>query len=385
MEQWRQMRVALVVTGGVDRTGRERVIPALLSFIERIARRHTLVVYALRYHEQACTYPLLGATVNDLGRPRGLGRQYAALVDALRRDGPFDVLHAYWVLPAGLATALAGRRLGIPTLVTLDSGELAGLPEIGYGLQRLGRQRLAVAATLRLATRLSVCTHFMARLARAHHADAVRIPIGVDTRRFVPAPRQEGPPWRLLQVASLSPVKDQTTLLTALRHLLVRVPDLHLDIAGEDTLGGAMQALATRLGVGGHVTFHGVCPSDALVPLYQAAHLLVISSRHEAAGVVALEAAACGVPTLGSNVGYVADWAPDRAVGVPPGDPVALADAAASLLADAPRRARLAASAREWTLAHDADATADEFDRLYRRLARPPRRDTGDGPVAASP
>jgi hypothetical protein len=34
------MRVALVVTGGVDRSGRERVIPALLSFVERQARRH---------------------------------------------------------------------------------------------------------------------------------------------------------------------------------------------------------------------------------------------------------------------------------------------------------------------------------------------------------
>ena len=42
------MRVALVVTGGVDRSGRERVIPALLSFIQRQARRHELVVYALR-------------------------------------------------------------------------------------------------------------------------------------------------------------------------------------------------------------------------------------------------------------------------------------------------------------------------------------------------
>ena len=89
------MRVALVLTGGVDRSGRERVIPALLSFVERLARRHELIVYALRYHEQPCTYPLLGATVHDLGRPQGLGRQYGALVRSLRRDGPFDVIHAY--------------------------------------------------------------------------------------------------------------------------------------------------------------------------------------------------------------------------------------------------------------------------------------------------
>src|SRR3989442_265466 len=145
------MRVALVVTGGVDRSGRERVIPALLSFIERQARRHEVVVYALRYHERPCTYPLLGATVHDLGRPQGLRRQYGTLVHALRRDGRFDVIHGYWALPGGVTAALAGRRLGIPCLVTLDSGEFVSDPEIEYGLQRLRRHRLAVAATLRVA------------------------------------------------------------------------------------------------------------------------------------------------------------------------------------------------------------------------------------------
>ena len=69
------MRIALVVAGGVDRSGRERVTPALLWLIERLARRHEVVVYALRYLERACSYPLLGATVHDLGRPRGLLRQ----------------------------------------------------------------------------------------------------------------------------------------------------------------------------------------------------------------------------------------------------------------------------------------------------------------------
>src|SRR5579863_8090413 len=128
------MRVALVVTGGVDRSARERVIPSLLWFIERQARRCDLAVYALRYHDRPCSYPLLGATVRDLGRPRGLARQYSALVSALKHDGPFDVIHGYWALPSGLVSAVAGRRLGIPSIVTLDSGELVAFPDIGYGL-----------------------------------------------------------------------------------------------------------------------------------------------------------------------------------------------------------------------------------------------------------
>jgi hypothetical protein len=52
------MRIAFVVTGGVDRSGRESVTPAILWLIERIAGHHDLFVYVLRYHDRACTYPV---------------------------------------------------------------------------------------------------------------------------------------------------------------------------------------------------------------------------------------------------------------------------------------------------------------------------------------
>jgi glycosyltransferase involved in cell wall biosynthesis len=364
------MRIALVVAGGVDRSGRERVTPALLWLIERLARRHQVVVYALRYHQQPCSYPLLGATVHDLGRPPGPLRQYSALAGALRRDGPFDVIHGYQALPAGMVSMMAGRRLGVPSLVTLDSGEFVALPDIGYGLQLRTRHRLALALTLRLATRLTVCSEYQERLARARGAAPALVPMGVDVRRFTPVARIDGPPWRLLHVASLNRVKDQVTLVEALRELVSTGLAVHLDIAGEDTLDGAIADRITRRHLAEHVTFHGFQSTDALIGLYQRAHLFVLSSRHEAASVAVLEAAACGLATVGTHVGYLSDWAPDRAVTVAPGDPMALADGIASLLADPSKRRRLATAAREWTLAHDADWTATQFERLYRELSR---------------
>src|SRR5580700_989858 len=113
----RAMRIAFVITGGVDPSGRERVVPALLSLVERTARRHDVVVLVLRYFTERRRYDLAGATIQDLGRPEGIRRQYAALLDALRRDGPFDVVHAYWGLPAGLAASAVARRLGVPSIV----------------------------------------------------------------------------------------------------------------------------------------------------------------------------------------------------------------------------------------------------------------------------
>src|SRR5262245_41709057 len=138
------MRIALVVTGGFDPSGRQHVIPTLLALVERLSRRHDVFVYVLRYLAEPSTYRLLGATIRDLGRPIGIRQQYGRLIAALTRDGPFDVLHAYWGVPAGLVTTIAGRRLNLPTVVTCDSGEFVALPDIAYGSQLRMRQRLAM-------------------------------------------------------------------------------------------------------------------------------------------------------------------------------------------------------------------------------------------------
>ena len=71
---------------------------------------------------------------------------------------------------------------------------------------------------------------------------------------------------------------------------------------------------------------------------------MVVSSRHEAGPVALLEAAIVGVPTVGTDVGHVRDFAPDAAVAVEVGNPVALAREIAGLLDDEPRRLALATS-----------------------------------------
>jgi glycosyltransferase involved in cell wall biosynthesis len=386
-----RMRIGLVVTGGVDRSGRERVVPILLWLIERLARRHEVHVVALHHYPEPCTYPLLGATVHDVGRvdgPPGLRRfrLRARLTAALQAHGPFDVLHAYGGMPAGIVTARAGRHAGVPVLVTFDSGELVACDDIQYGLQRRWIDRRAMADTIRCAARITVATGYMAQLAAARGARATVVPIGIDTHAFPPATHdrdRSGPPWRLLRVASLNRVKDYQTLLQALARIADRGVDVHLDIVGEDTLNGAVQALTHTLRLDSRVTFHGFQPTDRLAAFYQRADLHVVSSRHEAAGVVMLEAASTCLATVGTAVGYVADWTPERAVAVPVRDPDALANAIVDLLHDASRRQRLAAAARDWTLAHDADWTAQQFERIYISVVAGISRPAGPGPAEA--
>jgi glycosyltransferase involved in cell wall biosynthesis len=200
------------------------------------------------------------------------------------------------------------------------------------------------------------------------------VPVGVDRRLFAAGSAPDGPPWRLVRVGSINRVKDYATLLRAVASVAGREPEFTLDVAGEDTLGGAMQKLAADLGIQDRVVFHGVLPTDRVAGLYARAHLNLVSSRHESANVTVLEAACCGVPTVGTDVGYVADWKPERAVAVPARDSAPLADAIVSLLRDRERRARLALAARDWALAHDADWTAAAFEALYHEVIRAARR-----------
>jgi glycosyltransferase involved in cell wall biosynthesis len=178
-----------------------------------------------------------------------------------------------------------------------------------------------------------------------------------------------GGPARLVHVASLNLVKDQRTLLRALAELAQRGASFEMDIVGEDTLHGEMQNLAAQLGLVSRVRFHGFLPRRQLRPIVEAAHLMLLSSRHETGPLAVLEAAVAGVPTVGTCVGHVAEWAPGAAVAVPVGDAAAMAAATLQLLADEERRLGIAREAQRRVLAEDADYTALRFRALYARLA----------------
>jgi glycosyltransferase involved in cell wall biosynthesis len=105
-----------------------------------------------------------------------------------------------------------------------------------------------------------------------------------------------------------------------------------------------------------------------LRPIVESADLLVMSSRHEAGPFVLLEAAVAGVPTVGTTVGHIAEWAPSAALAVPVGNPERLADAIHTLLADESLRLRVARAAQCRALSEDADYTARTFEALYQRL-----------------
>ena len=373
------MKIAIVITAVCIQAAKSRSCRRGWRLFERLAKAHEIHAFALQHLLSPQSYPLRGFTVHDLGRPSaplGMTRwaQEKALRLALDRTGPFEIIHGFCADPAGQLAARAARRLGIPSVVTCDDGEFVSIPKIKYGSQRTRRGRRAVRDACELATTVHVCTKFMAALAHAKGVNTRIIPLTSVTSRAATLKsalgRRAGSGFRIVQVARLSRVKNQRLLIDALRIVREKV-DAHLDLVGEDTLGGQLQKHAAQIGVADHVTFHGFLPQDQVLALLSQADLYVQSSLHEAAGVAVLEAAASGLATVGTLAGYVADWARTKAVAVGDAIPESLADAILTLHADPDRRRSIAAAARTFAIAHDATFAASGFDRLYRSLVRP--------------
>ncbi len=364
------MRIALVVPGGVDRSGEYRVIPALLALVQRLAINNDVQVFALNQEIRPDEWNLLGARIHNIGlghtRPRAI-----RAICMMHRTARFDIVHAIWSGACGLIAVAAGKILGIPSLVHIAGGELVSMPEIGFGGMQTRRGRVREWLVLRGASCITAASAPVLDALSALGLSAQRVPLGVDLNTWPPrrpVRRQGNGPAMLIHVASLNRVKDQATLLRALSSLVESRLDFEMDIVGEDTLHGEIHALAEKLRLSHAVRFRGFLPQRQLRPLMEQADLLIHSSRHEAGPLAMLEAAVAGIPTVGTAVGHIAEWAPNAAIAVPVGDWAGLTGAIVQLLSDERLRVAIATEAMRRAVREDADYTAERFQALYKGL-----------------
>ncbi|MBY0315004.1 MAG: glycosyltransferase family 4 protein [Bdellovibrionales bacterium] len=124
----------------------------------------------------------------------------------------------------------------------------------------------------------------------------------------------------LLTVTRLHAYKGVDSVLKALPHVIKNVPDTHYLVVGKGPDRERLEALAKDLGVSAHVTFLGAVSYEQVIDLYNTATLFVLLSREELPdvegfGLVFLEAAACGLPSLGGHSGGIPDAIDDMRSG----------------------------------------------------------------------
>jgi glycosyltransferase involved in cell wall biosynthesis len=367
------VKIALIVPGGVDRSGEYRVIPVILALIGRLSLRDEVHVFALAQEPRPACWDLRGARIHNIGSPHTRLRTLRAIC-AEHRSAPFHLVHSIWSGTPGLIAVAAATIIRRPSIVHVAGGELAARPEIQYGGRLTWKGRLREAVVLRAATVVCAASDPMVQALARLGVGAKRVPLGVDLNSWPPREpvrRDSARPARLLHIASLNRVKDQITLLRALALLRDSGVQFEMDIIGEDTLHGEIQALALRLGLSDTVRFHGFLPQRHLLPLVQQAHLLVMCSRHDAGPLAVLEAAVQGVPTVATSLGHIAEWTPHAARAVPIGDWSALAHAIVEVLDDEELRLRIAREALRRAVKEDADCTARCFQAIYDSVAAP--------------
>jgi glycosyltransferase involved in cell wall biosynthesis len=178
-----------------------------------------------------------------------------------------------------------------------------------------------------------------------------------------PPPPPEAP--SLLAIGRLIPIKGFDVLLRAFARARAEVPELTLSLAGSGPLEAELRAAAPEgVTLLGHVAdVRGALERHAIV---------VVPSRGEGFGMVALEAAERGRPAIVSEVGGLPEIVADGETGmvVPPDDEAALAAAIVELARDPARAGALGAAARQRAVSSfSPEASVDGIERVYRSTA----------------
>ena len=303
-----------------------------------------------------------------------------------RRGQPWrpDVVHAHDWLVAHPAIALA-EYFDVPLVSTIHATE-AGRHS-GWVSGRISRQVHALESWLvHESDSLITCSQSMSdeitelfgpNLAETH---VIRNGIDVASWPFAERKPRTGPA-QLLYLGRLEYEKGIHDAIAALPRIRRTHPGTTLTIAGEGTQQDWLVEQARKYKVLKATTFAGHLNHDALVHLLHTADAAVLPSHYEPFGIVALEAAATGIPLVVSDVGGLGEAVIDGRTGVsyPPRDVGALAAAVRAVLDDPQTAAQRAVAARE-RLTSDfewhciASETAQVYLAAKRREREPHRR-----------
>ena len=341
-----------------------------------------------------------GLTVHHVpaGPPRALPKEqlhdvlgaFLLAVRGLAGGTGHDVIHAhYWL------SGWVGRHLreawGVPLVQsfhTLGRVKNAALApgETPEAAGRLAEEERILA----VADRVVVPTCDEARiLHRAFGTSGARIsvvPLGVDLEVFRPGPRVavpeapagEGP--LLLFVGRLQPLKGPDIAVRTLAEIRRVVPGARLLIVGGISGNGTgrtgpdeLLRLAAEVGVADAVAFAPARPQEELAQLYRAADLVLVPSRSESFGLVALEAQASGTPVVAADVGGLTTVVRGGGTLVAGHDPIDHAAAAVRYLVDPEEAARAGSAGHQAAAGATWTRTVERLLAVYAGVTRDAR------------
>jgi phosphoheptose isomerase len=352
----------LAVLGGADSGGQNVYVAQLARQLAEAG--HRVDIFTRRdspeLAEVQCWSTGIRVVHVPAGPPRTIPKEkllpfmedFATFTAGFMRRAHYDIVHAnFWM--SGMVARRIKEETGIPFVITfhalgrvrrLHQGEADGFPA-----SRGAIEDEIVAAAGRI---IAECPQDEADLLQHYTADPrqiTTIPCGVDTQEMRPIARDAARKTLdlsqeeaiILSLGRIVPRKGIDTVIRAVS-LLKQAHGIEtklLVVGGEpkgvrDDEALRLQRLACELGVDAHVRFCGPQPRETLRQYYSASDVFVTAPWYEPFGMTPLEAMACGISVVGSNVGGVKFSVQDGVTGylVPPKDPDALAVRLACLL-----------------------------------------------------
>lgn len=231
-------------------------------------------------------------------------------VHGLRKTLGANLIDAHFAYPNGYAATLLGRWLKLPVTITMRGTETGHLAKPAL--------RKRVVSALQGATRVFAVSDSLKRLAVGLGIADAKIRVvgnGVDLARFTPLPRDEarrrmGLPQHarvLVSVGGLVERKGFHRVIDCLPELSRRFPDIiYLVVGGpcpEGDMTAALKQQVQSLGLGHRVVLTGAMAPEALSLPLSAADVFVLATRNEGWANVFLEAMACSLPVVTTDVG----------------------------------------------------------------------------------
>jgi D-inositol-3-phosphate glycosyltransferase len=305
----------------------------------------------------------------------------------------YSMLHTHYWLSAAAALPLA-RLWNVPHMTMFHTVERLKSQQYGSTSSsdeaaaiRIEQEGRIASAVDRITVSTEVEGEQLRRIYGLCPGHLAVIPCGVDLSLFTPATPASRLAARralaidddrptLLSIGRLDPIKGLDLLLESLS---LMATNTQLIIVGGNPDGDPelerLRQRAVELGIAARVRFPGAVPQQQLRRYYHAADAVVVSSRYESFGLVALEALASGTPVVASAVGGLTSIVQDAKNGllVRWRDPRAFAERLDAILSDDELRERLAANARASVERFGWQHIGDDVRALYQRLtaARP--------------
>lgn len=388
-------------------------LPVLGAALRALIRRPGVCVRSLgRIVADTWTHPRI------LVKSLGIFPKCCLFASRLSRDRP-DWIQAYWASLPGRAAWLLARLTGIPYGTWAHAG--ADIYNRKHQTEPALRTILADAGLILTCNQTNV-GYFERILPRATMRRVVYHPHGIDLGRFrmessdtpdghrpvgptdghpparplgghssaqpldrhPPARGTDGHssaretdgrrPVRLLSVGALGEAKGVAHAIRACRLLQDRGLDVEYRVIGEGGLRPALERLIDELSLGERIVLAGARPQEELPGEYRRADIFLVPSVIGARGArdglpnVLLEAMACGLVAVGSDVAGIPEAIEDGVTGilVPPGDPAALAEAVARLAGDPEPARRMAREAHQRVVArYSRQSCMDRLVQIY--------------------